>query len=81
MADQSDRPEPDHTEDPRGQGTAQGYPETNQEGATPREGTEEGPEAGAGGADAPSTSSSDESGPRNATGNPDAAGAGAGDGD
>lgn len=44
-ASESDRPQPDHTEDPRKQGTGQGYPETQHEDATPVEGTEEGPEA------------------------------------
>ena len=40
-----DRERPDHTDDPRDQGTGQGYPESAQEEATPTEGTEEGPEA------------------------------------
>jgi hypothetical protein len=35
--------EPDQTEDPRKQGTGQGYPESGPEEATPKEGTEEGP--------------------------------------
>jgi hypothetical protein len=41
----SDQREPDQTEDPRRQGTGQGYPESNPEETTPAEGTEEGPQA------------------------------------
>lgn len=48
MADQSEREEPDHTEDPRRQQTGSGgYPETQQEGASPAEGTDVGPEGDA----------------------------------
>jgi hypothetical protein len=43
--DMSEQREPDQTEDPRKQGTGQGYPESNPEETTPVEGTEEGPEA------------------------------------
>jgi hypothetical protein len=43
--DMSDQREPDQTEDPRKQGTGQGYPESNPEETTPVEGTEEGPQA------------------------------------
>ena len=47
--------ESDHTDDPRQQGTGQGYPEENPAG----DGTKDGPEAGTGGADdrAPDTHS------------------------
>jgi hypothetical protein len=72
MADQ--QAPPDHTDDPRKQGTGQGYPETAQEEATPHEGTESGPEAGRGGADAPDTSTDQERDREASTGNPDAAG-------
>ena len=68
--------EPDHDEDPRRQGTGQGYPETNPADATPAEGTERGPEAGTGGADerAPDTHADQDDEPSDATGNPGAAG-------
>jgi hypothetical protein len=83
MADQSDRPEPDHTEDPRRQGMSDaGYPESDPAGAVPpgSAGEEQGPEAppdpgqAAGAARAPGTSSPDDGDPQQATGNPDAAG-------
>jgi hypothetical protein len=70
MSDQSATP----SEDPRDQGTGQGYPESNQEEATPREGTEEGPAAGTDESPAPDTTSDDEGDAQQATGNPDAAG-------
>lgn len=70
MSDQSSTP----SEDPREQGTGQGYPETDREDATPREGTDEGPEAGTGETPAPDTSGDHEGDPGQATGNPDAAG-------
>ena len=73
----SDDRETDHTQDPREQGTGQGgYPESQQEGTSPKEGTKDGPEGGAGGKqdDAPSTSSSEDGDSQQATGNPDAAG-------
>ncbi len=68
---------PDITEDPRGQGTGQGYPESNPEGATPKEGTEpgQGPEGEAKGSpppDAPASQADER--PSGATGNPGAAG-------
>jgi hypothetical protein len=70
--------EPDTTEDPRRQGTGQGYPESNPEETTPREGTESGPGAGTGGEGdgdvAPSTSTGEEADREASTGNPDAAG-------
>jgi hypothetical protein len=78
MADQSDRPEPDHTEDPRRQDTADaGYPETAPEGTAEddEEDPEAEPDAERAGADrAPSTSAPEEGDPGQATGNPDAAG-------
>lgn len=69
--------EPDLNDDPRKQGTGQGYPEANPADQTPREGTESGPEAGTGGgADerAPDTDSGADASPSGATGNPGAAG-------
>jgi hypothetical protein len=70
MSEQEQR-EPDQADDPRQQGTGQGYPESNPEGTTPGEGTESGPEAGAGGA---SDASDRDGDPGQATGNPGAAG-------
>jgi hypothetical protein len=70
----SDERTPDHTEDPRRQGTGQGYPESNPQETTPGEGTDEGPEAGAGGAGSPSPSTGREADREQTTGNPDAAG-------
>lgn len=75
--DPAEHEEPDHTGDPRGEDTGQGYPETGPDGASPGEGTRSGPEAGTGGGaedDAPDTSSPGESDAQQATGNPDAAG-------
>ncbi|HWT93365.1 MAG TPA: hypothetical protein VN238_10235 [Solirubrobacteraceae bacterium] len=83
MTDSEDRTEgrePDIDDDPRQQGTGQGYPESNPAGQTPKEGTDEGPEAGTGGGreqggkDAPDTSAGQDSSPSKATGNPGAAG-------
>jgi hypothetical protein len=81
MADQSDRPEPDHSEDARRQDTGDaGYPETGPEGTSPgpetdEQGPEAEPHADRAGADrAPGTSSPEGGDPGQATGNPDAAG-------
>jgi hypothetical protein len=76
MADQTDRPEPDHSEDPRRQDEGEGgYPEATPEGTAPDAGTGEPDPAARAGADrAPDTSSPEESDPGTATGNPDAAG-------
>jgi hypothetical protein len=74
MADQSDRPEPDMSEDPRRQGTAEGYPETEQQETTPVEGTRQGPEAGAGGSHAPQSDDAAQRDTEATTGNPNAAG-------
>ena len=41
-----DEREPGIRDDPRKQGTGEGYPESNPEGQTPVEGTDQGPEAG-----------------------------------
>ena len=68
--------EPEIREDPRRQGTGEGYPESNPEEQTPTEGTEQGPEAGT--EDQPQAPSVDghgkDSPPSRATGNPNAAG-------
>jgi|tagenome__1003787_1003787.scaffolds.fasta_scaffold14989026_1 hypothetical protein len=69
--------EPDHSEDPRRQGTGSGgYPESNPEETTPDTGS--GPQpGGAGGGDtgdAPSTSTPEEADREDSTGNPGAAG-------
>jgi len=83
MADQSDRPEPDHAEDPRaGEVSDRGYPESQPErppgsGSSdyPEEGPEHGgPATGQGETRAPGVSSPSESPPSKATGNPRAAG-------
>ena len=71
--------EPDISDDPRQQGTGEGYPESNPAGQTPVEGTDQGPEAGAGGSPqerrAPDTDGDDsDDAPSSATGNPGAAG-------
>jgi hypothetical protein len=76
MADQQDRPEPDHAEDPRKTGYGEGgYPEENPAGSESPEGPgarrDDEPDAGD---DAPGTSSPSESSPGTATGKPDAAG-------
>lgn len=68
-----DERQPDHTDDPRDTDTGAGYPEEEPGGAgeaTQREVPPE-REKGAGGADAPSTSSEHEGDPEQATGNPD----------
>jgi hypothetical protein len=71
--------EPNVREDPRKQGTGEGYPESNPEGDTPVEGTKQGPEAGT--QQEPemegqpsSTIAGQDSPPSTATGNPHAAG-------
>ena len=71
-----DSREPNIGDDPRRQGTAEGYPESNPEGETPVEGTEQGPEAGTSNVDGhPSTTLHEsDSPPSKATGNPGAAG-------
>jgi hypothetical protein len=71
-----DQREPEIREDPRKQGTAEGYPETNPEGETPVEGTDQGPEADAGHpVHAPSVDGDgQDSPPSKATGNEHAAG-------
>jgi hypothetical protein len=70
-------PRPDHTEDPREQGTGQGgYPETNPEQAIPDE-AEDRPRSEGGGdsdSDAPSPSTDREADRERTTGNPGAAG-------
>lgn len=69
-----DRDRPDHSGDPRDQGTGQGYPESQPGEATPQEGTDSGPEAGTGGADAPEQATDQETDRAQSTGNPNAAG-------
>jgi len=70
--------EPDISDDPRQQGTGQGYPESNPASSTPTEGTRSGPEADAGASPqeerAPDTEGGEDARPSNATGNPGAAG-------
>ncbi len=70
--------EPDISDDPRQQGTGEGYPESNPESATPAEGSATGPEADAGGSPqeerAPDTDGGEDASPSGATGNPGAAG-------
>jgi hypothetical protein len=66
-----DERSPDHTEDPREQGTGQGYPETSPAEATPAEGTRERP--GDGGQGGPPAKEREEDRSQT-TGNPDAAG-------
>jgi hypothetical protein len=63
-------------EDPRQTGMGDQMPEENPDSTTPREGEGQGPESGAGGADAPDTSreGGPEDDPGRATGNPGAAG-------
>ena len=72
----SDEREPGIRDDPRQQGTGEGYPESNPEGQTPVEGTDQGPEAGT--ADSHRAPSVDGDGqdspPSKATGNDHAAG-------
>jgi hypothetical protein len=62
---------PDHTKDPRDRDVGAGYPEEQPEGAQP--GAERDDEAGEN-PSSPSTSSGQEGGPGQATGNPNAAG-------
>ena len=68
--------EPGIRDDPRKQGTAEGYPESNPEGQTPVEGTDQGPEAGTTPEyDKPSVDGhGEDSPPSKATGNDHAAG-------
>jgi hypothetical protein len=62
-----------HEDDPRGKDVAEGgYPEEQHPGADPAEGTRK--RDGGGKENAPGTSSENESGPEEATGNPGAAG-------
>jgi hypothetical protein len=72
----SDQRESDHTEDPRGQGTASGgYPESGQQGTSESEGMENGPEGNVDKESAPDTTSSEEERDTDkSTGNPRAAG-------
>ena len=65
---------PDIADDPRQQSTGEGYPETNPEGQSPVEGTEQGPEADTGKQPGPDQGKSEDDSPSNATGNPGAAG-------
>ncbi|WP_205695733.1 hypothetical protein [Conexibacter sp. SYSU D00693] len=70
-----ERPDPDHTEDPREQQTgSSGYPESQEQGSAPSEGTRTGPERNVDDEDAPSPSSGKEADREASTGNPDAAG-------
>jgi hypothetical protein len=66
--------EPDIQDDPRRQGTGEGYPESENEEQTPVEGTDQGPEAGTGGDSGPDTQAGQDDDPGAATGNPGAAG-------
>ena len=71
--------EPNVREDPRKQGTGEGYPESNPEGETPVEGTDQGPEAETERepeieGHPSSTIAGQDSPPSKATGNPHAAG-------
>lgn len=70
----TDERKPDQTDDPRQQGTGQGYPESNPADQTPREGTESGPEAGTEDPPSPDTKGGQDEDPSGATGNPGAAG-------
>ncbi len=79
MADQQDRPEPDHSEDPRDKEVGEsGYAEEQPGDAGPPAGGSEGSRERAGDDEAaeraPSTSSPSESEPGEASGNPGAAG-------
>ncbi len=71
----SDEREPDMTDDPRQQGTGQGYPEEQPSSATPKEGTDSGPEAGTSEPSSPDTEGGQDEDAGGATGNPGAAGA------
>jgi hypothetical protein len=76
MADESERA-PDHTEDPRKQGTGSGgYPESTPEETTPADGDGDPGAAGGGdtGSSAPSPSTGKEADRGASTGNPGAAG-------
>jgi hypothetical protein len=74
--DQERENEPFPREDPRETGMGDQMPEENPDATTPREGTGQGPESGAGGADGPDTSrdGGPEGNPQKSTGNPGAAG-------
>ena len=68
--------QPDHSDDPRQQGTGESLPESEPQEETPVEGTEQGPESGTDPEkqeSMPSGADQDDS-PSGATGNPDAAG-------
>jgi hypothetical protein len=75
MSEERER-EPFPREDPRETGMGDQMPEENPEGQGAEGGEAQGPESGAGGAQAPDTSrdSAAEGDPGTATGNPDAAG-------
>ena len=62
------------TEDPRRQGTGEGYPESEPEEQTPVEGTDQGPEADTGKQPSPPSGADQDESPSDATGNPGAAG-------
>ena len=67
--------EPDIREDPRRQGTGEGYPESNPAEQTPVEGADQGPEAGDRATLEPDIDAGlKDSPPSKATGNPHAAG-------
>jgi len=69
-----ERSGPDHTDDPREQGTGQGgYPETNPKGVQDDDAAD-GPQTTGSDTDAPSQSTDKEADRGSATGNPDAAG-------
>ena len=70
----SEEREPYPTEDPRQTGMGDQLPEENPEGQGADGGETQGPESGAGGADAPDPAPDRDSAPDKATGNPDAAG-------
>ena len=70
-----DSREPNLNDDPRRQGTAEGYPESNPADETPVEGTKQGPEAGTQDTDSVDTDGGQDSEPGSASGNPGAAGA------
>jgi hypothetical protein len=66
--------EPDTGEDPRRQGTGEGLPESEEQGKTPTEGTDQGPEADTGKQPSSPSGADQDDSPSGATGNPDAAG-------
>jgi hypothetical protein len=80
MADQQDRPEPDHSDDPRSKDIGEGGYAEEQPGGQGSSSERQDPEAGRDDDDeaqrAPGTSSASESGPGEASGNPDNAGGG-----